>query len=203
MGEDFFEEHLRGVPIVAIFRGESPERTVQLCEDAWDAGILLVEVPIQDESAMWSLRAAIDVGRARGRLVGAGTVTTTRRLDAVVALGAAFTVSPGVAVEVMVRSSEIGLPHLPGVATASDIMLAERYDNRWMKAFPAASLPPQWVEHMRGPFPEAFFVATGGVRVADIDEFLGRGFAAVGIGAELAGRESIESIRGHKSSRSP
>lgn len=198
MTDDFFGEHLSATPIVAIFRGHSPERTVELCEAAWEAGIRLVEVPIQDASALLSLEAAVAAGAAQGRPVGAGTVTTTARLRAAADAGAAFTVAPGTASDVLALSTELALPHLPGVATSSDITLAERHGYVWLKAFPAVTLDPAWPRQQRGPFPWARFVATGGVRVDEIDAYLERGYDAVGLGSELASREAIDAIRSRK-----
>ncbi|UIJ62747.1 bifunctional 4-hydroxy-2-oxoglutarate aldolase/2-dehydro-3-deoxy-phosphogluconate aldolase [Amycolatopsis acidiphila] len=157
---DWFTEAFAGQTLMAILRGYDAARTVELARTAWELGVRGVEVPVQDESAVAALEAATAV--ADGRPVGAGTVTTPDRLRAAVRAGAAFTVAPGLDPELAVASAEAGLPHLPGVATASDVQRAQRLGLRWLKAFPASVLGTGWFAAMRGPFPEARFVATGG-----------------------------------------
>jgi 2-dehydro-3-deoxyphosphogluconate aldolase/(4S)-4-hydroxy-2-oxoglutarate aldolase len=55
----------------------------------------------------------------------------------------------------------------------------------WLKAFPAGSLGPGWLRELRGPFPEARFVATGGIDAANAVAFLDVGAAAVGVGTAI------------------
>ncbi|MFJ1745098.1 bifunctional 4-hydroxy-2-oxoglutarate aldolase/2-dehydro-3-deoxy-phosphogluconate aldolase [Streptomyces sp. NPDC088116] len=88
--------------------------------------------------------------------------------------------------EVAEASLAAGLPHLPGVATASEIQQAEALGFGWLKAFPAADLGPGLIASMHGPFPQARFVATGGMNLANTMEFLGAGAAAVSLGSALA-----------------
>ncbi len=179
---DLFERAVEGVPVLAILRGFAPERTVELCDAAWSAGVALVEVPIQDPPALRSLAAAVEAGRVRGREVGAGTVTTVERVRAAAALGAAFTVAPGYDRRVAAASRTHGMPHLPGVATATDVQRALADGHVWLKVFPASVLGPDWIRAMRGPFPEARFVATGGIERANAAGFLRAGASLVAVG---------------------
>jgi Entner-Doudoroff aldolase len=193
----WFDSAFQGCPLMVILRGFDSRRTVELAERAWDAGIDRVEVPIQSGEALDALAATIEAGRARGRTVGAGTVTTPDGVRRAADAGAAFTVAPGLDVEVALASIDAGLPHLPGVATPSDIQAAHRIGLRWMKVFPAATLGAGWFRAMRGPFPEARFVATGGVHAGNAQRFLDAGADAVAVGSaiedpgELAGLAAL------------
>ncbi|MFD0490699.1 bifunctional 4-hydroxy-2-oxoglutarate aldolase/2-dehydro-3-deoxy-phosphogluconate aldolase [Saccharopolyspora spinosporotrichia] len=99
-------------------------------------------------------------GARRGRPVGAGTVVGVEQLRTATELGAAFTVAPGLDPE-LVRASE--LPHLPGVATPSEVQHARKLGLTWVKAFPATVLGTGWFAAIRGPFPGMRFTATGGM----------------------------------------
>jgi Entner-Doudoroff aldolase len=182
---DWFDQAFDKRPLMAILRGFDSRRTVELAERAWDLGMDWVEVPIQSSDALDALVTTIEAGRARGRTVGAGTVTTLERVGQAADAGAAFTVAPGLDTEVAIASAEAGLPHLPGVATPSDIQAANRIGLRWVKAFPAATLGPAWFRAMRGPLPETRFVATGGVDAGNAQQFLDAGAHVVAVGSAL------------------
>src|SRR5206468_458092 len=87
-------------------------------------------------------RMAAVAGARRGRRGAAGTVLTPAAAGAAAEAGAAFTVAPGLDLDVLSASLRAGLPHVPGVATPSEVHLAVRAGCRWLKAFPAASLGP-------------------------------------------------------------
>ena len=79
-----------------------------------------------------------------------------------------------------------GLPVMPGVATSSEIQAARRLGLVWLKAFPVAQLGSAWVRAQLAPFPEARFVATGGVDADNAREFLDAGARVAAIGSALA-----------------
>jgi len=191
---DFFASHLTESPLVGIFRGLDLDRTLELCSRAWDNGIHLIEIPIQSREAVDCLRAAVKAGAAIGRLVGAGTVTSPERAQAAADAGAAFTVAPGIVPAVVAESERLGLPHLPGVATSSEIGLALGLGLRWQKMFPAAQLGASWLAAQHGPYPEVCFVATGGIDSYNAEEFLRSGASAVAVGNAFADHEQIERL---------
>ncbi|MEV4514386.1 bifunctional 4-hydroxy-2-oxoglutarate aldolase/2-dehydro-3-deoxy-phosphogluconate aldolase [Dactylosporangium sp. NPDC049525] len=176
-----FDDLLAGRPLVAILRGVPLARAVELATAVWESGLGVVEVPIQTGEAVDVLR---DLA-SRGTPVGAGTVRSPGQVAIAAAAGAAFTVAPGFDAEVARASHDAGLPHLPGVATATDVHHALRAGCGWLKAFPAGSLGPGWLRELRGPFPEARFVATGGIGAHNARDYLGAGAAALGVGGAV------------------
>jgi Entner-Doudoroff aldolase len=189
---EFFDATLRG-RVMVILRGTGAA-TVGLCEQAWSAGVELVEVPVQGENDLVALRAAVAAGASIGRPVGAGTVVTAELVEAVTEAGAAFTVAPGLDPIVAAASLARGLPHLPGVATATDVHNAQRLDLPWQKAFPASVLGTAWIRALLGPFPVVRFVATGGIDVDNARDFLNAGCRAVSLGSSFADAP-IEAVR--------
>jgi 2-dehydro-3-deoxyphosphogluconate aldolase/(4S)-4-hydroxy-2-oxoglutarate aldolase len=179
---EIFGEHR----VMAILRGLPPDETVALAARLWDGGVRVLEVPIGTPAAVSSLRAAVAAGRERGLRVGAGTVTTPEQVRSAADAGAQYTVAPGLDLTVLAASLAAGLPHLPGVGTASEVQRARAAGCRWLKAFPAKALGPDWIAAMHGPFPDIRFVATGGLKVADAKPFLDAGTSVVALGAALA-----------------
>ena len=180
--------------VLAILHGATPAETVRWCERAWSLGVTLVEVPIRADGDLDLLAAAVEAGRRAGHPVGAGTITSPELARQVAGLGAAFTVAPGLDEEVAAASAELGLTHLPGVATATEIQRALRLGLPWQKAFPASSLGPAWFTAQLEPFRTVKFVATGGVNAGNAADFLKAGAAAVSLGGAFA-RSSDEDIR--------
>jgi 2-dehydro-3-deoxyphosphogluconate aldolase/(4S)-4-hydroxy-2-oxoglutarate aldolase len=187
-------DELEQTRVLAILHGATPAETVRWCERAWSLGVTLVEVPIRADGDLDLLAAAAEAGRRTGHPVGAGTVTSPELARQVAGLGAAFTVAPGLDEEVAAASAELGLAHLPGVATATEIQRALRLGLPWQKAFPASSLGPGWFTAQREPFGQVKFVATGGVSTENAAAFLQAGAAAVSLGSAFA-RSPDEDIR--------
>jgi 2-dehydro-3-deoxyphosphogluconate aldolase/(4S)-4-hydroxy-2-oxoglutarate aldolase len=187
-----FDEIIGTQRIMAILRGLPERETVELASRAWDLGIELVEVPVQTPDALPSLRAAVAAGAERGRAVGAGTVITLEQVAAVAAAGARFTVAPGLDPAVLAASLAAGLPHLPGVATPSEIQVALRHGVEWLKCFPATALGPAWFKAIPGPFPQVKMVATGGIDAYTAPDFLAAGARVAGVGTALADPAQVD-----------
>ena len=189
-----FSDLLHGRPLIAILRGVAADDAVRISHAVWDSGIGRVELPIQTPEAIEALRAVAAAGAARGEVVGAGTVVNTTLVDVAVDAGAGFTVAPGLDEDVWQASLTAGLPHLPGVATATEVHRAMRLGAEWVKVFPAGALGPTWFTAMRGPFPQARFVATGAIDAGNVGDFLRAGVVAVGVGGSITQPGGVEAI---------
>ncbi len=189
-----FAELFRDVPLMAILRGMGPERSLETARTAWDLGIEVVEIPVQTASDVEALRVVAEAARARGLRVGAGTVVTPEHVRQARDAGAEFTVSPGLDIEIVRASHGAGMPSLPGVATATEVQLALSEGLTWLKAFPASLLGTGWFGAMRGPFPQATFVATGGMDAATAPAFLGAGVRVVAVGSALEDPQQLPAL---------
>jgi 2-dehydro-3-deoxyphosphogluconate aldolase / (4S)-4-hydroxy-2-oxoglutarate aldolase len=181
--QEYFQSAFARSKVMVILRGVSPEDAVRLTRKAWDGGVHLVEIPLQNEESARALHAAILAGRDHE--IGAGTITSTLLVEEAHEAGAKFTVAPGFVREVAERSLQLGMPHLPGVATPTEITAAMNCGFRWLKAFPAKELGPSWISAMIGPFPSAKFVATGGVDLSNAQNFIKAGVAGVSLGSSF------------------
>ncbi len=134
-------------------------------------GIGAVEIGLRGEYALTAIREL--VASDRPLLVGAGTIRTVAQVDEAAAAGASFLVSPGLSASVAARAEQLGLPLVPGVATASEIMRASDLGLRTLKLFPAHLLGGlEAVESFHSVFADVRFVPSGGVTEDTLAEFL-------------------------------
>ncbi|GAP55200.1 KHG/KDPG aldolase, partial [Arthrobacter sp. Hiyo6] len=152
-------------------------------------------VTIESPEAVTSLAAVASAAAERGVAVGAGTIIRIEQLDAAAAANASFTVSPGLDEGIIHESIRRGIPHLPGVATASEILRAQSFGLTWLKAFPASLLGPGWVKAMKGPFPDVHFVATGGMKAATARTYLTAGVSVVGLSSDFSSDDGAAAVR--------
>jgi 2-dehydro-3-deoxyphosphogluconate aldolase/(4S)-4-hydroxy-2-oxoglutarate aldolase len=190
-----FDELFAGQRVMVILRGTaSAADAVEAAHRAWDAGVELVEVPIGRPGDAEILAAVVGAGLRRGKAVGAGTVIAADRVRTAREAGARYTVAPGFDPSVMRFSHEAGLPHLPGVATPSEVQQAWSAGCRWVKVFPASTLGPGWFSAIRGPFPDVSYLATGGVSVEAAPGYLDAGARIVAFGASAVAPAKVSAL---------
>jgi 2-dehydro-3-deoxyphosphogluconate aldolase/(4S)-4-hydroxy-2-oxoglutarate aldolase len=158
----------------------APVIPVLVIEDAADAGTIaralvagglrVLEVTLRTPAA---LDAIAEMRKVEGAVVGAGTVLGPGQLDKSLAAGAEFIVSPGLTEPLGRAAVESGIPFLPGVATAADLMRGLDLGLSHFKFFPAETsggIPA--LKALAGPFGEARFCPTGGITQASAPAWL-------------------------------
>lgn len=194
MTDDFFERTFATSPLMAILRSAGTDRAVRVATTAWDLGLDSVEVTLQSAADVEALRAVAALGRERGAVVGAGTIVSPAQVEVAIEAGAGYLVSPGLDPDVVRAAQAAGIPILPGVATPSEVQRAAGLGLTWMKAFPAQWLGSGWFRHIRGPFPQVQFVATGGMDAANAAEYLDAGVRVVAVGSALEDPAQLEQL---------
>ena len=134
-------------------------------------GIRMLEVTLRTPQALACMEA---IARAVPEaVVGAGTVRSPADAQAAAMAGARFAVSPGYTPQVGKACKELGLPLLPGVATGSEIMMAQEDGFTELKFFPAMQAGgTAMLKAWSGPFGDVSFCPTGGVTLANAPELL-------------------------------
>lgn len=194
--EAWFDATFAAAPLMAILRGTGVERAAKLATTAWDLGIDSVEVTLQSDEDLRALREVVRLADERGKIVGAGTIVSPRQIPLAVAAGARYLVSPGLDPRVVLAAQEHGIPILPGVSTPSEVQIACGLGLSWMKAFPAEWLGADWFRHIRGPFPQVRFVATGGLDASNARQFLDAGVRVVAVGSALEDPQQLDLLAG-------
>lgn len=159
----------RVVPVVVV---DDETQGLGVAKALSDGGLPVAEVTFRTAGA----RAAIAAIAAEhpDLLVGAGTVVTPRQVDEAVEAGARYLVSPGTSAAVVKAAQAAGIPILPGVASASDIMAALELGVTTVKLFPAGVVGgPAAIKALSAPFGQVRFVPTGGVSATNLPEYLG------------------------------
>ena len=126
-------------------------------------------------------------------IVGAGTVRSAAEARSALAAGSQFAVSPGYTGEVGKACFDLGLPLLPGVATASEVMQASAAGYPLLKFFPAVQAGGvAMLKAMAGPFPDVVFCPTGGITLETAPQFLALPNVAVCGGSWLTPQDAID-----------
>lgn len=186
-----FAAALRHARVVAILRRSDIDDVIdELADELFSAGIRAVEITLDQPSSFRALERL--VGRApSGVLVGAGTVLRREQLDRAVDLGVSFVVCPHLDTELIRGADERRVDILPGIATPTELLAAHRAGAAAVKLFPAGPLGPAYLKTLRGPFPDAAVVPTGGIGPHEVATWLDAGAAAVGIGSSLLTPQGI------------
>jgi 2-dehydro-3-deoxyphosphogluconate aldolase/(4S)-4-hydroxy-2-oxoglutarate aldolase len=156
------------IPVIVIDRVQD---AVPLAQALLAGGVRVLEVTLRTPAALASIEA---IARAVPQaIVGAGTIRSVADARAAKAAGSAFGVSPGYTREVGAACRELGLPLLPGVATAGEVMAALADGLHFLKFFPATAaggIP--MLKALAGPFADVVFCPTGGITASTAPQFL-------------------------------
>jgi 2-dehydro-3-deoxyphosphogluconate aldolase/(4S)-4-hydroxy-2-oxoglutarate aldolase len=177
---------------VAIIRGTAPQHIDATADALVNGGIRLLEVTLNTENALeaisrWRERFA---GRA---YIGAGTVLDIQMAQQSLDAGAQFLISPNLDEDVVRFGISNGVGVWPGVMTPTEMVRAWKAGANAVKVFPSATLGPNYFKEVRGPLSQIPCIATGGINLENMTEFLRAGAVAIGAGGSLVDKNLIES----------
>jgi 2-dehydro-3-deoxyphosphogluconate aldolase / (4S)-4-hydroxy-2-oxoglutarate aldolase len=162
---------MQDAPVIPVIVLTDVAQAVLMARALVAGGIRMLEVTLRTPQALACIEAiARDVHDA---VVGAGTVRSPQDAQASAIAGARFIVSPGYTSALGQACLDLGLPLLPGVATGSEIMMAQADGLSELKFFPAMQAGgPAMLKAWGGPFGDVRFCPTGGVSAANAADFL-------------------------------
>lgn len=156
------------VPVITIARLED---AVPLARALADNGLPVLEVTLRSACALEAI--ALIARELPAACVGAGTVLNARDLDAVAQAGARFAISPGATDALYRDAASGGIPLIPGIATASELMRGLEHGWQRFKFFPAESSGGvAALKGFAGPFAQVRFCPTGGIDAAKAPSYL-------------------------------
>lgn len=164
-------ELARHGPVIPVIVIDRLDDAVPLARALVAGGVKVLEVTLRTPVALAAIEAM--AREVPGAIVGAGTIRSAADARAARQAGAVFGVSPGYTAEVGAACREVGLPLLPGVATASEVMAAQADGLSFLKFFPATAaggIP--MLKALAGPFPDVVFCPTGGITLQSAPDFL-------------------------------
>ncbi len=179
------EDWLAQCPLVAILRGIRPEEVVDVCVALEQAGIRIVEVPMNSPNAFSSI--ALLAGRfADTLLIGGGTVMDSTQVARIADAGGRLIVSPHADAAVVEAAKKKGMTALPGFATPTEAfaMIAAGADG--LKLFPAEANPPKVLRALRAVLPKQMPVLpVGSITPDNMAEYWAAGANGFGLGSAL------------------
>ncbi len=157
-------------PVIPVLTIADATKAEGLARALVAGGLPALEVTLRTPAALDAIRTMTNV---EGGVVGAGTLMTPEDVHAAKDAGALFGVSPGATDRILDAAEEVGLPMLPGAATASEVMRLLERGYRMLKFFPAeASGGAPALGAFAGPIPQVAFCPTGGVSLKNVRDYL-------------------------------
>ena len=165
-------ERISEIGVVPVIKLNHPERDAALLGKALCAGgIPIAEITFRAAGADKAIRLMKEANPEM--LVGAGTVTNTAQIDAVIAAGGEFIVTPGFDPELVAYAQEKNIPIFPGCTTATDYHQALKFGLEVLKFFPAEqSGGLAKIKALAAPFPMFRIMPTGGISLKNLKEYL-------------------------------
>lgn len=177
---------LQQMPVVAILRGLEPADAVATAQVLVDAGICILEVPLNVEGALHSIEA-IRGSVGDDVLVGGGTLRTVKDLAALVNAGGELAVMPHLDASLVIGALDVGLIPVPGVFTPSEGFAALDAGAAGLKVFPADALSPKAITAWRSVMArdEVLLVPTGGINAGNVGDWWAAGADGFGVGSAV------------------
>src|SRR5215212_8200605 len=165
---------LKQCRIAAILRGVTPDEIDGIGDALVEAGVTIIEVPLNSPRPFESIRRLAARHGTRA-LIGAGTVLEANDVARVKDAGGRLIVAPNFDADVVRAAKAAGLATLPGVMTPSEGFAALKAGADGLKLFPAEIIPPAVFKAWRAVFPNCLMLAVGGVGVDNIGSYAAAG----------------------------
>lgn len=157
-------------PVIPVLVVEDVATALPLAEALVTGGLPVLEVTLRTPVALSVIR---EMAQVKGAIVGAGTVLTPEDARNARAAGAQFAVAPGATDSLLDACEEIGLPILPGAATATEAMRLLERGYSVQKFFPAEAIGgAKALKSLAGPLPQILFCPTGGISLKNAPDYL-------------------------------
>jgi 2-dehydro-3-deoxyphosphogalactonate aldolase len=183
--KELLHDFLAQCPLVAIIRGVTPAEADAIGDAIFEAGIRIIEVPLNSPDPLDS------IGRLTKKfgdrvLVGAGTVLKTEDVGRVRDAGGRIIVSPDTNVDVIAAAASAGLVASPGYFTPSEAFAAIRAGATALKLFPAEAASPAVLKAQLAVLPrDVPVLAVGGIKPDNMRPWLDVGASGFGLGGGL------------------
>ncbi|MFS0734715.1 bifunctional 4-hydroxy-2-oxoglutarate aldolase/2-dehydro-3-deoxy-phosphogluconate aldolase [Microbacterium sp. 1P10UB] len=178
------EGRLARAGIIATLRAPHRAGALAAVEAMVASGITAIEVTYSTPDVVGVLDAILERFGDAVHL-GVGTLIHPAQVAESAAAGAQFFVSPGFDREVYAAIRDVGGFAMIGAFTPTEVQTLIKHEVDVVKYFPGSIAGPAGLKALRGPFPQATYIPTGGVNPGNIGQWLAAGALAVGAGSEL------------------
>ena len=179
------------IGIVPVVRAATVEGATRAAEAICAGGIPILEITMTVPDATSVIRQVISEFGNKA-LIGAGTVTTPEQADQCIRAGAEFLVSPGLSVPVLAVARAAAKLAIPGALTPTEVMHAQDNGAKLIKIFPCGNVGgATYLRSLKGPFPGAALIPTGGVNASNAADYIAAGAFALGVGGDLVNAAAL------------
>jgi 2-dehydro-3-deoxyphosphogluconate aldolase/(4S)-4-hydroxy-2-oxoglutarate aldolase len=171
--------------VVVVIRGKNVEQAIRTVDACYKGGIKIIEITFTVPNADKIISSLSEKYAGSDIVIGAGSVLDPETARIAMLAGAKFIVSPSLNVETIKICNRYGVPVMSGVMTPSEAQTAMEYGVDILKLFPGDIAKPAGLKALKGPFPNANIMPTGGVSAENVEEWFKTGAYAVGAGSFL------------------
>jgi 2-dehydro-3-deoxyphosphogalactonate aldolase len=176
---------LRRCPIVAILRGIKPEEAESICTKLEEAGIVIVEVPLNSPNALASIAILSRLFGDR-MLIGAGTLTHPKQVREVAAAGGRLIVTPHADTAIVRAAKSANLFAVPGFLNPTEAFALLKAGADAIKLFPSEVVGTPMLKALKAVLPkDTIVIPVGGIDAENIAPWMAAGALAVGVGSSL------------------
>ncbi|HEX7727735.1 MAG TPA: bifunctional 4-hydroxy-2-oxoglutarate aldolase/2-dehydro-3-deoxy-phosphogluconate aldolase [Terracidiphilus sp.] len=185
-------ETLERVGLIPVLRAKTVKQAHAVVQALMAGGVMVVEVTMTVPGAVDLLRE-LKAEYGAKLLLGSGTVTTAAEVEATIAAGAEFVVSPSLHADVIAATKAAGKLSVPGSLTPTEAITAHRAGADYVKIFPCSAVGgAPYLKSLLAPFPFLKLIPTGGVTLETAASFLKAGARALGVGSDLVNLAAID-----------
>ncbi|MEQ9810150.1 bifunctional 2-keto-4-hydroxyglutarate aldolase/2-keto-3-deoxy-6-phosphogluconate aldolase [Streptococcus jiangjianxini] len=172
--------------VVVVIRGNTKEQAIEAAKACIEGGITTIEVAYTNSEASQVIKALNDLYQTNQQIIiGAGTVLDAETARLAILAGAKFIVSPSFNADTASLCNRYTVPYLPGCMTLTEITTALEAGCEIVKIFPGGSLGTSFLKSIKGPLPQVRLMVTGGVSLANAQDWFNSGASIIGIGGEF------------------
>ncbi|SFF83238.1 2-dehydro-3-deoxyphosphogluconate aldolase / (4S)-4-hydroxy-2-oxoglutarate aldolase [Halobacillus alkaliphilus] len=190
-------QQLKNAKVVPVIRKAQQDQIVSIAKSLQHGGIKAIEITAETPGCATMIEQVKQ--ECKGDfLVGAGTVLDGETAIQMIASGADFIVAPTLSVETIRAAKRYGKVCIPGAFTPTEILTAYEYGADMVKVFPASTVGPGLIKSIKGPLSQISIMATGGIHLSNMNEFLDGGAEVVGIGSQLVSTTNLNSDKDYE-----
>ena len=172
-------------PLIAILRGITPDKILDVGEILIDNGINIIEVPLNSPNPLKSIQLLVDK-YSDNALLGAGTVLKISEVHDVYNIGAKLIVSPNTDYDVIQKTKKLKMVSMPGCFTISEALTALNAGADALKLFPASTIGPKTFNAINQVLPKnTKCFAVGGINSENMKEWIDFNISGFGIGTNI------------------
>ncbi|MDH6365590.1 2-dehydro-3-deoxyphosphogluconate aldolase/(4S)-4-hydroxy-2-oxoglutarate aldolase [Enterococcus sp. PF1-24] len=172
--------------LMAIIRVENIKRAQEIVDGCLAGGVSCLEISYTNDNA-GDIIKELKAIYSDQILIGAGTVLDSETARLAILSGAEFIIAPNFKLEIAKLCNRYQVPYMPGCTTMTEVIEALEAGASMIKAFPTSSLHgPEIIKTIKTPLPQVPLLSSGGVTLANVDQWLAAGVECMGVGTLLS-----------------